>query len=466
MNKERKRIIKLLVALCLGFVFLIGYLSYFQMFKAQAVRDNSFNKRLWINEDNVMRGSIADRNGEILVYSERLEGELNRIYKYDNLYSHVIGYSLKDYGKSGLERKFNSYLVNANENTAINELINLINPSGIGNNLRLTIHHGLQERTRKLLEGKKGSVITMNPQTGEILSLVSMPDFKISNLSENWTDTLENPDSPLVNRGTQGLYTPGSVFKIVTALGVIRHGVPEAIYECSGSTVIDGYTISDFDQSGHGPLNLEQAFTVSCNTYFAEQAVSLGHDRLREVAENLYFNSNINFDLETNKSVFPKESTGLTDLGASGIGQGRVLSTPLNMLMITAAVANDGYMPEPHIVESVTSPQGKTIMTRTMSSEKLLQVGEAQSLKRMMREVVRNGTGSNAALSGVEVAGKTGTAENTSGKNHAWFVGFAPLEAPKVAVVVLLEEEGASGGSAAAPIARELMDFALRNIYD
>ena len=464
MNSERKRIITILVALCLGFVLLIGYLSYFQMFRAQAVRDNSYNKRLWINEDNILRGSIADRDGQVLVYSETRDGEAHRIYRYDNLYSHVIGYSLKDYGKSGLERKYNSYLVNANENTAINELINLINPSGVGNNLNLTIDHDLQKKTRELMSGKKGSAIAINPKTGEILSMVSVPDFNIGNLSENWNTVSENPDSPLLNRGTQGLYTPGSVFKILTAVGVIQNGLPEAIYECSGSTVIDGYTIRDFDESGHGPLNLEQAFAVSCNTYFADQAVAMGHDKLREIAENLSFNQKITFDLETSTSTFPKDSIGLTDLGASGIGQGRILVTPLNMLMIVSAVANDGYMPMPYIVESVVSPGGMRIDSHRSESRKVMENGEAQALKNMMREVVRSGTGTNAGISGVQVAGKTGTAENSSGKNHAWFVGFAPLDDPKVAVVVLLEEEGSSGGRSAAPIAREIISFALNSI--
>jgi peptidoglycan glycosyltransferase len=434
------------------------------MFRAQAVRDNSYNKRLWINEDNILRGSIADRDGEVLVYSETRDGEAHRIYRYDNLYSHVIGYSLKDYGKSGLERKYNSYLVNANENTAINELINLINPSGVGNNLNLTIDHDLQKKTRELMSGKKGSAIAINPKTGEILSMVSVPDFNIGNLSENWNTVSENPDSPLLNRGTQGLYTPGSVFKILTAVGVIQNGLPEAIYECSGSTVIDGYTIRDFDESGHGPLNLEQAFAVSCNTYFADQAVAMGHDKLREIAENLSFNQKITFDLETSTSTFPKDSIGLTDLGASGIGQGRILVTPLNMLMIVSAVANDGYMPMPYIVESVVSPGGMRIDSHRSESRKVMENGEAQALKNMMREVVRSGTGTNAGISGVQVAGKTGTAENSSGKNHAWFVGFAPLDDPKVAVVVLLEEEGSSGGRSAAPIAREIISFALNSI--
>ncbi len=464
MNSERKRIITILIGLCLGFVLLIGYLSYFQMFRAQAVRDNAYNKRLWINEDNILRGGIRDRDGEVLVYSETREGEAQRIYRFDNLYSHVIGYSLKDYGKSGLERKYNSYLVNANENTAINELINLINPSGVGNNLSLTIDHDLQMRTRDLMGGKKGSAIAINPKTGEILSMVSVPDFSIETLSENWTTVSENPDSPLLNRGTQGLYTPGSIFKILTAIGVIQKGVPEAIYQCTGSTVIDGYAIRDFDESGHGPLNLEQAFTVSCNTYFADQAVAIGHDHLREIAESLLFNQRIDFDLETTASIFPDKSIGLTDLGASGIGQGRVLTTPLNMLMVVSAVANDGYMTMPYLVESILSPGGMTIDSHRSQSMKVLDNGEAQALKRMMREVVASGTGTNAGINGVQVAGKTGTAENSSGNNHAWFVGFAPLEDPEVAVVVLLEEEGSSGGRAAAPIAREIMNFALNNV--
>lgn len=464
MNDERRRIIILLVALCSGFVLLIGYMSYFQVFRAQEIRESSYNKRLWINEDNILRGSITDRRGEILVYSEDRQGKIERVYKYDRLYSHVIGYSLRDYGKSGLERKYNSYLVNANENTAINELINLINPTGIGNNLHLTIDHGLQNKTRELLAGKKGSIITMDPRSGEVLSMVSLPDFSIVNLSENWNQVSEDQESPLINRGTQGLYTPGSVFKIITASGVIEKGTPEEVYQCTGSTVIDGYTISDFDKSGHGSINLEQAFAESCNTYFANQAVTMGHESLKSVAERMFFNRSIAFDLDTKASVFPKDSRGLTDLGASGIGQGRILSTPLNMLLVTSAIANDGNMPMPYLVDSVSSPQGRSIMSRTRDLVKVMDMGESQALKSMMREVVRAGTGTSASISGVEVAGKTGTAENASGKNHAWFTGFAPMNNPRVAVVVLLEEEGSSGGRAAAPIAREVMDYALKNV--
>ena len=465
MNRESKRIITLFISLCAGFILLIGYLSYFQIFKAETIRENQYNKRLWIDEEEVLRGSIIDRDEEVLVYSQEKNGSIERVYKYDYLYSHIIGYSTREYGKSGLEKNFNSYLINANRNTAINEVINLINPVGVGNNLKLTIDTDLQRKSRELLRGKKGAIIAMDPKTGEILSMVSLPDYNVNSLIDNWAQISEDTNSPLINRGVQGLYTPGSTFKIVTALSSLELKDEERVFNCQGSIEIDGYIFKDFNSSGHGSIGLLEAFSKSCNTYFASLATHIGYDELKAMAESLYFNQRIPFDLDTSISRFPETQVGLTDLAASGIGQGRIGASPLNMLLITSAIANDGDMMKPYIVEKVISPQSNDV--EIFTGEILTSIDSSIDIVRMqemMREVVINGTGTNARIRNVQVAGKTGTAENASGKNHAWFVGYAPYDDPKVAVVVLLEEDGSSGGGSAAPIARDMMIYALNNI--
>lgn len=465
MNLEKKRILILLVSMCTGFALLIGYLSYFQIFRAEAIRQNLYNKRLWINEDKILRGSITDRDGNILAYSEVSDGTAKRVYRYDRLYSHVIGYSLREYGKSGLERSYNSYLVGANENTAVNELINLINPTGVGNNLRLTIDHSLQAKARELLSGKKGSIVAMDPKSGEILAMVSLPDFNVNTLTQEWSTVSEDTDSPLFNRATQGLYPPGSVFKIATAIGIIRASGQTDSYNCTGTVIIDGKEFSDFDKKGHGEVSLYEAFAKSCNTYFATKALEIGHSQLLKIAVELGFNEKLSIGLESSTSVFPINSKGDTDMAASGIGQGRILATPLNILTLFAGVANDGAMMEPYLVSEVTTPEGKLIKNHEQILVKRIgDINEMTELKEMLREVVKTGTGRNASIRNVAVAGKTGTAENPSGKNHAWFAGFAPFEDPKIAVVVILEEEGSSGGSSAAPIARDIMIHALNNV--
>jgi peptidoglycan glycosyltransferase len=465
MNSEHRRIVLVLIALCIVFTGLIGYMSYFQAFKAEAIKMNSYNKRLWINEENILRGSILDRNGKILVYSEKHDETMRRYYKYGSLYSHIIGYSYREYGKAGLELSFNNYLLNINDNSALDELINIVAPRTIGNNLELTIDHGTQERARNLLKGRKGSVVAMNPKTGEVYAMVSLPDFDVSTLRDDWGIISEDPNSPLLNRATQGLYTPGSVFKVITTAAILNTPGINQEYLCKGTTTIDGYPFKDYQNKAHGELNLKNALAYSCNTYFTEKALAVGENKLRETAEGFMFNNNIPFDLPVKSSSYPKGNIGDTDLAASGIGQGKVLTTPLNMAMVASAIANNGEVVKPILVNQVVSSTGKLV--KSFNTETLSQgidSMKAAEIKEMMIEVVKKGTGKNSSIKNVQVAGKTGTAENPSGKSHAWFIGFAPAEDPKIAIAVVLEEDGSTGGSSAAPIARDLIIYGLNNI--
>lgn len=463
---ERKKILRVLSVMVLLNITLVLYLSYFQIFQADKIKQNSYNKRLWANEDKVLRGSFYDRNKKILVYSVKDEEEkINRIYKYDHLYSHIIGYSSREYGKAGLEKSYNSYLIDDGKFFDINGVKDLLDKESIGNDVILTIDHDMQLKTRELMLGKKGSIITMNPQTGEIYSMISMPDFNVNTLKDDWPKIIDDTNSPLLNRAIQGLYPPGSTFKIITALSSLQNNIINDDFLCSGSTTINGYTIRDYDSKSHGHVDLNKAFRVSCNTYFAEMAVQLGQSNILQTAEKFNFNKDFDFDLDIKKSSFPTDKMDKTELAASGIGQGKILATPLEMLMVASGIANDGNIVKPHLVSKVLTHDG--ILVKSNDIEIISNVGsydKVEQIKNMMVEVVENGTGTQAKIGGISVAGKTGTAENASGNNHAWFVGFAPAKDPKIAVVVLLEEEGSTGGSKAAPIARELIKFALNNI--
>lgn len=467
MDKELKRMIRVFVSICLLFIGLIVYLSYFQVVTASSVKNNSYNKRLWIDEENIKRGMILDRNGKILAYSEAEGDSMKRYYNYGSLYSHVIGYSFREYGKAGLEASYNNQLLNLKENTPLNEIKQIVKPNSEGNTLKLTIDHGLQQYASNLLEGKKGAIVLMNPQTGEIYAMVSKPDFNTNKLKENWKSIVEDSDSPFLNRTTMGLYAPGSTFKVVTSVAALESSNIDYTIDCKGSVNIDGYILKDYNGKPHGELNLEEALVKSCNVYFSQLGLQIGKDKLGEVSEKFMINKEIPFDLPTKKSTFPfNSSMGKTEIAASSIGQGKILVTPLNMAMIASAIANRGVMVEPVLVKEVISPEGEIVkFGNTQKLSQATNIFTANEVKNMMVEVVQRGTGKSARINNVRVAGKTGTAENPTGKAHSWFIGFAPAEDPKVAIAVVLESEGSTGGKSAAPIARQLMAEAINKIH-
>lgn len=465
MDKEPKRILVVLFSIILLFLSLIIYLTWFQVFQSKDIKQNAYNKRLWINEEKILRGTIFDRNNNVLAYNEKTEESSKRIYNYGNLYSHIIGYSYREYGKTGLELKYNRELLGISESSTLNQIKEMVIDEKKGNSLRLTIDHGLQEKSRELIKGRKGAIVVMNPRTGEVYSMVSSPDYNAAKLRDEWKNISVSEESPLVNRATQGLYEPGSSFKILTAASILENGL-DTDYTCQGSVVIDGYEFKDYNKTKHGKIDLKAALTKSCNSYFVKKADELGKDKLGETADRFMINKEIPFDLPIEKSRFNyKEKLSKTEIAASGIGQGKVLLTPLNMALITSAIANDGIMMDPLLVKEIIDPEGEKLSN--LSSRELsksMSSSYANELTQMMVNVVNNGTGKNAQITGVSVAGKTGTAENQSGKNHAWFTGFGPAENPQVVVTVLLESDGGFGGSESAPIARELINYTLKNI--
>lgn len=465
MNKEPKRILIVLTSLILMFLSLIVYLTGFQIFKAEKIKNNPYNKRTWIKEEEILRGEILDRNGDVLAYSEKVNGLSKRVYNYGDLYSHVIGYSNREYGKSGLELQYDNILLDDKVLSGIEEIKDALKDEKKGNNLKSTLDHGMQLKSKELLGNKKGAIIAMNPKTGEIYSMISSPGFNSNNLKENWKDINNNPNSPLLNRVTQGAYSPGSAFKILTAASILENNIDQE-FNCEGKIVIDGYTFKDYNQRGHGQIDLKTAITKSCNTYFAKKSVELGKNKMGQTAEDFLMNKEIEFDLGVRVSNFPyKDKMGQTDLAASGMGQGKIQITPLNMALITSGIVNEGEINRPVLVKEILNTKMEPIeIIKTKLLNRAMSSKNANILKDMMKNVVIEGTGTNANISGYEVGGKTGTAENASGRNHAWWTGFVSSDNKDIVVTVVLEEDGGTGGSSAAPLAREIMKYGIENI--
>lgn len=455
---ENKRIVRLISLVSLLFVGLVVYMTYFQIFRADKIAMNSYNQRLSVDEESVERGSIYDRNRVLLAstYTDA-DGDYARDYLYPLLYAHVIGYNHVSYGKTGLELAYNNTLLNVDTQKTFGQLKNLIAPTGKGNDLVLTIDNRLQERAYQLLADHKGSLVLMNYQTGDVLAMVARPSFNPLTLDQTWEELLANEDSPLLNRSTQGLYTPGSSFKVLTAASILENLTrEEQAYEDKGETVIDGYTIKNYENEVYGDIDLRGALINSANAYFADKGVQVGASALHTTARKFMMNQSLPFDIPVAESIAPFAShRGLTEVAAAAFGQGKTLVTPLQMALMIGAVANDGNMPTPHLVERVVSPEGEVIRERTPSTlSTVLPTGYAKELKDDLIATVDAGT--RAQIEGKMVGGKTGTAETASGLTHAWFIAFLEEEDLPLAVAVILEEDGTLGGRTAAPIAREI----------
>jgi peptidoglycan glycosyltransferase len=290
--------------------------------------------------------------------------------------------------------------------------------------------------------------------------MASRPSFDPNELEQSWEQLVNDENSPLVNRPTHGLYTPGSVFKILTSAAALDSGSaePGTTYECKESIVVQGNIIRNYEGKGYGNIDLTQALKISSNTYFAQLALELGRERLKEYVKRFGFDRKPSFQFDAAASFFP-DTSGMDDveLAWSGIGQGKLLVTPLQIAMVGLAMANQGQIMEPYLVQEIRDSQDglvkkfePRIYTQPISAQ------TAEAVKAMMVKVVAEGTGRSAQIQAVSVAGKTGTAELGQGKRpHSWFVGFAPSQDPHILIVVIVEN-GGTGAEAAAPIFRKV----------
>lgn len=433
LNKDNiNKNIRIMFFIYLGLLALcIAYLLKFLIIDKDEVVNSSINPRVNIIDSTVQRGTIYDKDGQVLAVSIE-----DRVYPYDSTYAHTVGFT--DRGLSGIESAYSLALQHPKWEI-VQRTRNLVEGEQVkGSDIYLTMDTELQELVTNKLNGKAGSIIVLEPSTGKVLAMASSPTYNPNNIADIWDSiTSDSNNSVLVNRSTDGLYPPGSVFKIITALAYMRYDneYEQYVHNCTGSVTIDGETIRCYDSVAHGEVDLSKAMIVSCNTYFASLSEIMPTEEVEKVAQEFYFNKKFKFDLPISASVIDIEDNVMQ----SYIGQGDTLVTPINMAIVTQAVANNGIVMQPYMVEGV----GADKVTPTKMAT-LMSIEEASVLNEMLKDVINVGTAQKLNTLPYYVAGKTGSAENGSGADHGWFVGYAPADNPQVAVVVVYENIGGS----------------------
>ena len=450
------------------FAVLIVYLAYFTATSEQEMINNSYNSRQELLLSQNYRGTIYSRDGDVLAETvvDVTQNE-TRVYPYDNLFSHVVGYSTQ--GRMGVEALANYYLINTNislNNKVANDMAGVKNP---GDNVYTTLDVEMQEVADSLLGLYQGAVVVTEVKTGKVLAMVSHPDFNPNEISDIWEDLLQNKDSSvLLNRVTQGLYPPGSTFKIVTALEYIRQNsdtYDQYTFNCPSYYSVGASRINCYHGSSHGRVDFTAAFAKSCNSAFANIGMSLDRDHFRRTLDDLLFDRELPISLLYAKSSI-KVSDDIDDseMMQTSIGQGKTQITPMHLNMITCAIANGGVLMEPIFIDRVENAEGNVVKSfQPKTYGRLITQNEAEILQGMMTAVVTRGTASRLNGQAYTAAGKTGSAEynNVKGDSHAWFTGFAPAEDPEVCVTIIVESAG-SGGDYAVPMARRLFDCYFR----
>lgn len=463
-QKANKNILKLTYLVAGVFLCMVVYFGYFLQVESEDVINNTYNARLDSFANRVVRGRILSNDGTVL--AETLvdsDGNETRNYPYGPLFAHVVGYSTK--GKTGIEALSNFYLLTSHVNLVEQVVNELSGEKNLGDYVVTTLDVGLQQVASDALGGRRGAVVVMEPDTGKVLAMISRPEYNPNTLIEDW-DALTadgNADAQLVNRATQGLYPPGSTFKLVTALEYIREHPDDYMnyeFDCDGYYRQGEYTIKCYHETAHGHQDLKLAFANSCNGAFANLGLQLDLNRLKGMAEDLLFNQDLPLSIAYNKSSYSMEAGADTwEILQTSIGQGVTQMTPMLGAMLVSSIANGGTLMKPYFLDHVENVGGETIKKFMPAAYgQLMTAQESAILSDMMREVVTVGTGSAVRTDAYTVAGKTGSAEFDAKKEtHGWFLGFAPAEDPKLVVSVIVEE-GGSGGKAAAPVARAVFD--------
>lgn len=444
---------------------LLGYITNYAYSNRQELMNNSYNTRQQILLAQNYRGEILSRNGDVLAYTQTAEdGTETRVYPYGKEFAHVVGYSTN--GKAGIEASANYYLINTSINLQDKVKYETSGSKYPGDNVYTTLDVTLQEVAFNALSARKGAVIVSDPRTGEILAMVSKPDFDPNTIADEWDKLIEDksPDAKLLNRATQGVYPPGSTFKIVTALAYIKAHPDDYAsfrYSCNGKYIYEGYSINCYHGENHGAVDFTSAFAKSCNSAFANIGLQVDEGTFNEALSDLMFNQDLPLAINYSKSrAVYDDTTGTGDVMQLSIGQGTTSVTPIHMNMITCAIANDGLLMKPYLVSQVKSETGKVIKTFSAEEYKrLMSAEEAEILTGMMEQVVNSGTASRLKGLSYTAAGKTGSAEFNSetSDSHAWFTGFAPADDPEICVTIIVENAG-SGGSYAVPIAKRIFD--------
>lgn len=480
----QRQIRKVGIGLIVAFLAVFLQLNYIQVFAANDIASNSANVRALLRQYSIKRGDILTADGVTIATSKDTGGKLRyrRVYPEGELYGHITGFYSIVYGADRIERAYNEQLLGEAGVLSMQDIEDRLFDTGEqGEDIELTIDSRLQEIARQQLGDQRGAVVALDPTTGEIKAMWSNPSYDPSGLASHDTKkerayykTLDadSPTGPMVPISTSRGYPPGSTFKVVTAAAALESGRYTADSSFEDPDEIElpqtDQTLTNFTKTsctGSGTIDLFTAMKISCDTTFAILGMKI-YPQLAEMSEAFGFNEPLPLDVLTQASGFPEIGDDNIPLRAyAGIGQGDVVATPLQMALVAAGVANGGEVMKPHLMKRILDPGGGVVssyepevMSTPMSPE------TAAQLRDMMVAVVEDGTGTSAQIPGVQVAGKTGTAQSVEGANpHAWFISFAPASNPKIVIAVIVENGGsfgseATGGAVAAPIAKAIME--------
>ena len=445
---------------------MMGYFAYFQFVKSEDFINSPYNKRQDLFARKVTRGEIISADGRILAETiTDTDGTETRYYPYANMFAHVVGFSTN--GKSGLESIANFNLLRSHTMTLEKVVNELQGEKNIGDNVVTTLNYDLQDTAYEALGKYDGAIVVMEPSTGKILAMVSKPDYDPNNIAEDWDElTAEDSESSvLLNRATQGLYPPGSVFKIFTTLEYVHENsdYEDYSFDCNGKFTEGDSVIHCYKNKRHGQEDLIGSFADSCNSSFASLGLTLNPDSFTELCDSMLFNTSLPLRFESSKSSFSLDADAdVSTVLETSIGQGKTLVTPMHMALVVSAIANDGVLMNPYLIDHTENYNGIVVDAYEPTEYgTLLSTEDASLMQTFMREVVEDGTGERLSGQSYTAAGKTGTAEYsmTDGeKTHSWFTGFTNVDNPELVITVITEGSDGSAGGKAVSIAGAVLD--------
>ena len=437
----------------------------FQVNESEEFINNDYNSREELFAERIIRGDILSADGQVLAETVvNADGTERRNYPFDNVFAHVVGYATN--GKAGVEKLANFHLLKSHVSIDEKVEVELAEQKYKGDNVITTLNYNLQQVAYDGLSWYEGAVVVLEPSTGRVLAMVSKPNFNPNYVEEEWEYLIseDNTSTVLLNRATQGLYPPGSTFKIITTLAHMRQNMENSTYAyvCSGKLLAGGAVIHCYKNKSHGNINLEESFAESCNASYANIGLNLEKALFQKVCDSLLFNKELPMKFPYSKSSFHlNEDDDEAVVMQCAIGQGTTLVTPFHMALITSAIANDGLLMNPYVIERIESHTGEIVKSYAPSAYgRLLTEEEATELQGYMEAVVDYGTGTKLQSENYNAFGKTGSAEFSAKAEHchSWFVGFAQAEGKNDIAVAVLVEEAGSGSTVAVPIAKKIFD--------
>jgi penicillin-binding protein A len=451
-------IVKLFGLFVVLFFVLVAFSSRWAVFGATRLRDNPHNSRVVLEEQRVKRGIVRADDGTALARNRALSGKrYERRYPFGPTFALPVGFNSVRFGRAGLERQYNDEL--SGRKAELSDVLDsLLKKKTVGDDLETSLDVKAQRAAYQALGNRTGAVVAMDVHTGDVRVLAGTPSF----------DPSDPGHGNRFNLATQGLFPPGSTFKTVTAVAAIDAGkyTPDSTVSGRDNKIISGTPLHNFGGENFGDVSLTFALTHSINTVFAEVGEKIGKDTLAEYMDRFGFGADPPMDYPADqmepsgsyrKGHVISERSRFVDVGRTAIGQALLLATPLQMCSVAQAIGNGGVRMEPRLVRKVVDPDGRTVDTPSpQEAERVMSADTAAKLTAMMKQVVKEGTGTAAALQGIELAGKTGTAEIdiANGINDLWFIGFTD----KDAVAVVLSHEHGTGGPVAGPIAKQVLE--------